>query len=119
MAKLFEFGAKIHKILNGNSDYSDIPEDYREDINYLTQWVAFLVLGLHQARRGREKFDTLKKSDFQIFEDPTVGKFVKQTVLTSSKNHKNDSEDPESGGIILCFENSFGFNCGQFFIGNI
>ena len=102
--------------MRGSDDYSKITEMEREEIHFNAQKFLIVLIGLSEARRGREGFADLKKSDFKVFEDPDVGKYVKQVVSSSSKNHKEDSQDMRKGGILVCTKNEFGLDCGQFFL---
>ena len=76
--------------------------------------MAIVILQVHLGRRGREGIDLLKKTDFEIFEHPTVGRYFQKIVGESSKNHKSDSEVLEAGGVIMFETNHFGLNCGQY-----
>lgn len=75
--------AKIHLLLKDIQDMMDkniTPEDFsrnmtriphgKEDkLHYLAQWGAFFIVATFLCRRGREGFETLKKSHFDIFDE--------------------------------------------------
>ena len=117
LASIFKLGAQLHEIIKGKN--VNIPGIQSEKIPSVVQKFVILMVGIHQARRGREGFDSLKKTDFKVFEHPKIGKYVKQVVTRSSKNHKDDSQDSRLGGILVCSENCFGLNCGELFLNYI
>eukprot|EP00093_Oithona_nana_P003223 03223.XXX_133367_134008_1 [CDS] Oithona nana genome sequencing. len=74
-----------------------------------------IILQVNLGRKGRERMDLLKKTDFEIFEHPKVGRYYQKIVgEPSSRNYNADSEVLEAGGVILFKVNEFGLNCGQY-----
>ena len=115
LIQVFQLGVVLHGILDGsNDDLTRLPADWENTYHYLAQYVAIVILEFHLGRRGREGINSLKKSDFDIFEHPKVGRYYQKIKGEASKNHKMDSEVLENGGIIMFSMNKYGLNCGQY-----
>ena len=115
MVKVFGLGVVLHGIMDGtNDDLTRLPANWENTYHYLAQYVAIVILEYHLGRRGREGINQLKKTDFDIFEHPTVGRYYQKIKGEATKNHKTDSEILENGGIVMFATNKYGLNCGQY-----
>jgi hypothetical protein len=93
----------------------ELPPTWRHKYHYLAQYGAMFVLMTQLCRRGREGIVKLEKNDFQTFTDPDSGlRYYKKIVGRQEKNHKDDDENLENGGLILFQDNEHNFNPGLY-----
>lgn len=108
------FEAKIRDKSVIHELVSKLPEKYRGSYHYLLQMLVQFTLTLFDVRRGNEGLDMLTKNHFEKSHYPKGGyDFWRKVMGEESKNHKQDSENLDSSGIIPCVENEFGFNPGK------
>ena len=127
LKKIHELAKLLHELVTGNPDdesYQELmeqvpilPDDKGNDKghHYLTQNVIMFLVCHYLARRGREGLDQLKKTHFELLNDDEGNYYYKKVVGEASKNHKDDNEDLEEGGLIPFEPTSEGLSPGQFF----
>ena len=114
LANVFELGKVLHGILNRtNIDLTKIPQTWENKYHYLAQYITMIILQVNLGRKERDRMDLLKKTDFEIFKHPKVGRYY-QKIVGESKYYDADSLVLESGGVIMFKDNEFGLNCGQY-----
>ena len=92
-----------------------LPKVYQNSYNKLLQYGAYMIIGLHFAKRANKGMDKLTNMHFQKFFDEDLGYHYRQVKAQKTKNWQKNAQNMKLSGIIPYGEkNKFGLDPGLY-----